>query len=97
VAWAVERKLVVALDGGLTPLATAAPDVLHGFEVELRSRAQNPHAWPWKYRPSFRRALRAIRMGKFRTPDARCRETRAVPHHIGGGKFTICQWMAVTS
>jgi ribosomal peptide maturation radical SAM protein 1 len=40
--WALERKLVVALDGGLVPLATGASAVLEEFEAEARDRVQKP-------------------------------------------------------
>jgi ribosomal peptide maturation radical SAM protein 1 len=41
-SWALERRLVAELDGGLVPLATAEPEVLAGFEAEARRPAQGP-------------------------------------------------------
>src|SRR5262249_28066725 len=38
-AWALERKLVVELDGGLVPLATAESALIQAFETEVRRPA----------------------------------------------------------
>jgi hypothetical protein len=42
IAWALERKLLVELDGDCVPLATAAPEVLQEFEAEIRRPAAGP-------------------------------------------------------
>jgi hypothetical protein len=52
IEWALERKVGVVLDGWYAPLATASPELLQKFEVELeRSRPTieairvNPPSW----------------------------------------------------
>jgi ribosomal peptide maturation radical SAM protein 1 len=42
IAWALERKLLVELDGGWVPLATADPEVLQEFESEIRCPVAAP-------------------------------------------------------
>jgi hypothetical protein len=37
IAWALERKVGVILDGGYVPLATVEPALLQEFEAELRA------------------------------------------------------------
>ena len=39
-AWALARGLVVELDGGLVPLATAEPALIQEFEREVRRPVQ---------------------------------------------------------
>ena len=51
VAWSLEHKLGVLVDGWYVPLATARPELLVEFEDELRREARGVETPRWHPKP----------------------------------------------